>query len=184
MAHTDTLQATVDALVQPGKGILAADESGPTIAKRFKSIGVESTEATRRAYRGLLLSTPGLGKYISGVILYEETLLQSADDGTPLPRLAAQQGIVPGIKVDAGKIALANAPGDEITQGLDGLAKRRGGHGRPRCESRGETPCEQHQETTMMMCHGVHLLSGAWTTDCCRGGPPRRQNTSGSTVSW
>lgn len=128
MVHTDTLQATVDALVQPGKGILAADESGPTIAKRFKPIGVESTEASRRAYRSMLLATPGLGEHISGVILYEETLLQCADDGTPLPQLAARQGIVPGIKVDAGKIALAHAPGDEITQGLDGLAKRLGAY--------------------------------------------------------
>jgi fructose-bisphosphate aldolase class I len=122
----DALQATVDLLVQAGKGILAADESGPTIAKRFKTIGVESTEDNRRAYRALLLATPGLGAFIGGVILYEETLAQRADDGTPLPVLAARQGIVPGIKVDAGKIALAHAPGDEITQGLDGLAKRLG----------------------------------------------------------
>ena len=124
MSHQDPLQETVELLVQAGKGILAADESGPTIAKRFKSIGVESTEENRRAYRNLLLATPGLGAHISGAILYEETLTQRADDGTPLPELAARQGIVPGIKVDAGKIALARAPGDEITQGLDGLAKR------------------------------------------------------------
>jgi len=124
----DLMQATIDSLVQPGKGILAADESGPTIAKRFKAIGVESTEENRRAYRQLLLSTPGLGAFIGGVILYEETLMQRADDGTPLSQLAARQGIVPGIKVDAGKIALAGAPGDEITQGLDGLAKRFGAY--------------------------------------------------------
>ncbi len=128
MGNRDQLQATVDSLVQAGKGILAADESGPTIAKRFKAIGVESSEENRRAYRSLLLATPGLGAFISGVILYEETLGQRADDGTPLPELAARQGIVPGIKVDAGKIALAHAPGDEITQGLDGLAKRLGGY--------------------------------------------------------
>jgi len=124
MGDSKQLQATVEALVQAGKGLLAADESGATIAKRFKAIGVESTDETRRAYRSLLLSTPGLGAFISGVILYEETLAQRADDGTPLPALAARLGIVPGIKVDAGKIALAQAPGDEITQGLDGLAKR------------------------------------------------------------
>jgi fructose-bisphosphate aldolase, class I len=124
MDAPDRLQATVDLLIQAGKGILAADESGPTIAKRFKAIGVESTEANRCAYRHLLLATPGLGAFISGVILYEETLLQRADDGVPLPQLAVRQGIVPGIKVDAGKIALAHAPGDEITQGLDGLGKR------------------------------------------------------------
>ncbi|MEP6873072.1 MAG: class I fructose-bisphosphate aldolase [Burkholderiales bacterium] len=120
----DPLQATVEALTQAGKGLLAADESAPTIAKRFEAIGVESTEESRRTYRSLLLSTPGLGAFISGVILYEETLLQRADDGTPLPALAARLGLVPGIKVDAGKIALAHAPGDEITQGLDGLGKR------------------------------------------------------------
>ena len=122
------LQATVDELVQKGKGILAADESGPTIAKRFKAIGVESTEENRRAWRSLMLAAPGLGQYISGIILYEETLGQRADDGEPLPQLAARQGIVPGIKVDAGKGPLALAPGDEITQGLDGLAQRLEGY--------------------------------------------------------
>jgi fructose-bisphosphate aldolase, class I len=124
MSDQSELQATVDALVQKGKGVLAADESSPTIAKRFKAIGVESTEENRRAYRQLLVAAPGLGEFISGVILFEETLGQRTDDGTPLPQLAARQGIVPGIKVDAGKIPLAHAPGDEITQGLDGLAKR------------------------------------------------------------
>ncbi|HUG23078.1 class I fructose-bisphosphate aldolase [Piscinibacter sp.] len=124
MGTQSELQATVQSLVRKGKGLLAADESGPTIAKRFKAIGVESTDDNRRAYRSLLLSSNGLGEHISGVILYAETLGQRADDGTPLPQLAAGQGIVPGIKVDAGKIALAHAPGDEITEGLDGLAKR------------------------------------------------------------
>ncbi|MGE5114906.1 MAG: class I fructose-bisphosphate aldolase [Betaproteobacteria bacterium] len=128
MSAETELRATVNAMVQKGKGILAADESSPTIAKRFKAIGVESTEEHRRAYRALILGTPGLGEFISGVILYEETLGQRADDGTPLPELAARHGIVPGIKVDAGKIPLALAPGDEITQGLDGLAKRLDGY--------------------------------------------------------
>jgi len=128
MGDRNELQVTRDALVRPGKGILAADESGPTIAKRFKAIGVESTEENRRAYRELILGAPGLGEFISGVILYEETLAQRTTDGTPLPQLAARQGIVPGIKVDAGKIPLALAPGDEITQGLDGLAKRLDGY--------------------------------------------------------
>lgn len=122
------LQSTMDALVQAGKGLLAADESGPTIAKRFEHIGVPSSEETRRAWRSLLLSTPGLGEFISGVILYEETLGQRSDDGTPLPEMAARQGIVPGVKVDKGKLALAHAPGDEITEGLDGLAKRLAGY--------------------------------------------------------
>jgi fructose-bisphosphate aldolase class I len=118
------MAATVQAMIAPGKGILAADESAGTIAKRFKAVGVESTEENRRAYRSLLLATPGVGDFISGVILFEETLGQRDDQGTPLPELAKRQGIVPGIKVDAGKIPLALSPGDEITQGLDGLAKR------------------------------------------------------------
>ena len=122
------LQATIEAMVRPGKGILAADESAPTIARRFKAIGVESTEANRRAYRSLILGAPGLGEWVSAVILFEETLGQKADDGTPLPELAARLGIVPGIKVDAGKIPMALAPGDEITEGLDGLAKRLEGY--------------------------------------------------------
>jgi len=128
MNPQNLLQATVEALVQKGKGILAADESSPTIAKRFKAIGVESTEENCRGYRSLILSTPGLGEFISGVILFEETLGQCTDDGTPLPVLAAEQGIVPGIKVDKGKLSLANAPGDEITQGLDGLEQRLEGY--------------------------------------------------------
>jgi len=124
MRTRDLLQATTDALVQTGKGILAADESTPTIKKRFSAIGVESTEENRRNYRSLLLSTPNLSEFISGVILFEETFEQRTNDGTLLPELAGRQGIVPGIKVDKGKLPLANAPGDEITQGLDGLAER------------------------------------------------------------
>lgn len=118
------LQRTVASLVQAPKGLLAADESHPTIAKRFASIGLESTEENRRAWRNVLLAAPGLAEVVSGVILYEETLGQRADDGTPFAQLLEQRGIVPGVKVDAGKIALANAPGDEITEGLDALAKR------------------------------------------------------------
>jgi len=128
MGDRNEMQVTRDALVRPGKGILAADESSPTIAKRFKAIDVESTEENRRAYRELILGAPGLSEFVSGVILYEETLGQCTSDGTPLAQLAARQGIVPGIKVDAGKIPLALAPGDEITQGLDGLAKRLDGY--------------------------------------------------------
>jgi len=122
------LQATIGALVQQGKGILAADESLPTIAKRFQAIGLESSEENRRAFRSLMLTAPGLGEYLSGVILFEETLGQKAGDGTPLPVAAARQGIVPGIKVDKGTVALANAPGDLVTQGLDGLAERLRGY--------------------------------------------------------
>lgn len=128
MSVRDQLETTIEALVQDGKGILAADESSPTIAKRFAAIGVESTGENRRSYRSLILSTPELGNYINGVILYEETLGQQNEAGVPLPRVAEQQGIVPGIKVDKGKLALANAPGDEITRGLDGLEDRLKGY--------------------------------------------------------
>ncbi len=124
MTHQDSLQATIKDMVQAGRGILAADESVPTIAKRFQAIGIESTEENRRAYRALLLTTPGLGEYISGVILFEETLTQKTDAGSLLAAIAWEQKIVPGIKVDKGKIALALSPGDDITEGLDGLAKR------------------------------------------------------------
>jgi fructose-bisphosphate aldolase, class I len=124
MSIQTELQTTIADLVVKGKGILAADESHPTMVKRFKAISVESTEESRRAYRALLLTTPGLGEFISGVILFEETLVQNSDDGKLLPQVAAEQGILPGIKVDKGTVPLANAPGDVITQGLDGLAER------------------------------------------------------------
>jgi fructose-bisphosphate aldolase class I len=120
-----TLESTAKALVAPGKGILAADESGGTIKKRFDSIKVESTEDTRRAYREFLFTTPGVGEFISGVILYDETIRQSASDGTPLPKVLEQQGIIPGIKVDTGAKHLALADeGDTVTEGLDGLRER------------------------------------------------------------
>ena len=122
------LQDTLHALVQRGRGILAADESTPTITKRFQAVGIECTEATRRAYREMLLSTPGVGEFISGVILFEETLGQSAANGMRLVEIAQRQGIVPGIKVDKGTIDLVNAPGDKITQGLDGLGERLKGY--------------------------------------------------------
>jgi len=124
MSVSSELQSTIEVLALSGQGILAADESSPTIAKRFESIGVESTEESRRAYRQLLLATPGLGDFISGVILFEETLGQADDHGVPLPELAASSGIVPGVKVDKGKGPLANSPGDEVTFGLDGLVDR------------------------------------------------------------
>jgi fructose-bisphosphate aldolase class I len=124
MSVVDEMQAVISDLVQPGKGILAADESTPTITKRFNAVGIESVEETRRAYRELLLSTEEIGKFLSGVILFEETLGQNAADGAPLPELAARQGIVPGIKVDKGLTALINGQGDKITQGLDGLPER------------------------------------------------------------
>jgi fructose-bisphosphate aldolase class I len=120
----DELARTIGELTGPVKGILAADESAPTIAKRFQAIGVGSTEENRRAYRSGLLTTPGLGEYINGVILFEETLQQRSDSGELLTAVAERQGIVPGIKVDKGTIVLANSAGDKITQGLDRLGER------------------------------------------------------------
>lgn len=118
------LAATMDALAVPGKGILAADESNGTIKKRFDTIKLESTEETRRAYRSLLCTTPGLNEYVNGMILFEETLGQKDDNGTPLTQVLADQGIVPGIKVDKGLVELAHTDGEKVTQGLDGLAER------------------------------------------------------------
>jgi fructose-bisphosphate aldolase, class I len=120
----DELAATAAALVAPGKGILAADESSGTIKKRFDSIEVESTEDNRRAYRELLFTTQGAAEHISGVILYDETLRQRAADGTPLPEVLAGRGIIPGIKVDTGTTGLAGFEGEKITEGLDGLFGR------------------------------------------------------------
>jgi fructose-bisphosphate aldolase class I len=120
----DILHATARSLVAPGKGILAADESSGTIKKRFDSINVESTEDNRRAYRQMLFTTPGAADHISGVILYDETIRQSADDGTPFPELLADQGVIPGIKVDTGAKPLAGSPGETVTEGLDGLRER------------------------------------------------------------
>jgi len=128
MNTQEMLENTIKDMVDDHRGILAADESTPTIKKRFDAIGVESTEENRRAYRTLLLSTPGLGEYISGVILFEETLNQKDDTGTPLSEAAWSQHIVPGIKVDKGTEALPGAPGDKITRGLDGLTGRLSEH--------------------------------------------------------
>ena len=124
MTNERELEATIAKIVEPGKGILAADESMPTITKRFKAVGIDSTDETRRAYRSLLFTTPDADRYLSGVILFEETLGQKADDGTPLPQVLAKRGILPGIKVDKGTTPLPGADGDLVTQGLDGLADR------------------------------------------------------------
>jgi fructose-bisphosphate aldolase, class I len=122
MAHE--LNETARAIVADHKGILAADESTGTIGKRFDSIGVESTEESRRAYRQLLFTTPGMEDAIGGVILYDETIRQSADDGTPFAEVLASKGSIPGIKVDTGAHDLAGFPGEKITEGLDGLRAR------------------------------------------------------------
>ena len=118
------LVATAKAMVAPGKGILAADESHGTIKKRFDGIGVENTETNRRDYRGALFSTPGLGDFISGVILYDETIRQKSADGQPFVDMLKSAGIIPGIKVDTGAKDMAACPGEKVTEGLDGLRER------------------------------------------------------------
>jgi fructose-bisphosphate aldolase class I len=122
--NTTDLAAIANAMVAEGKGILAADESTGTIKKRLTGINVESTDENRRAYRDLLFTTAGAEEFISGVILYDETLRQSASDGTPFPALLNSKGIIPGIKPDKGAKPMAGFPGEKITEGLDGLRER------------------------------------------------------------
>ena len=121
---TKNLESIAQQMVAKGKGILAADESSPTIEKRFKQIDVESTEENRRSYRVMLFTTEGLGESVSGAILFDETIRQSAKDGTPITTILENQGIIPGIKVDKGAKALAGFEGEKITEGLDGLRDR------------------------------------------------------------
>lgn len=119
-----TLEATAQAMVADGKGILAIDESSPTIKKRFDTIKTECTEESRRAYRELLITCPGLEKFISGMILFDETIRQTTSDGVPFPEYMKKKGIMPGIKVDKGAKDLAWHPGEKVTEGLDGLRDR------------------------------------------------------------
>lgn len=121
---TEELAKTIADMSDRGRGILAADESHKTIAKRFESIAVESTEERRRSYRELLFATEGLGEFVNGVILFEETLGQKTKEGVPFPKLLEKAGIVPGIKVDKGLISLTNSADEKVTQGLDGLPER------------------------------------------------------------
>ncbi|MGI8561288.1 MAG: class I fructose-bisphosphate aldolase, partial [Luteimonas sp.] len=118
------LAETALAMVAPGKGIIAIDESNSTIKKRFDGVGIECSEENRRAYRELLLTTPDLGDYISGAILFDETIRQSTRDGKPFTQVMRDAGIIPGIKVDKGTHALAGFPGEVVTEGLDGLRDR------------------------------------------------------------
>jgi fructose-bisphosphate aldolase class I len=118
------LTATAEAMVAEGKGLLAMDESTPTCNKRFEKVGIPQTEEARRSYREMILTTPGLGEFISGVILYDETIRQSGKDGTPFVKVITDAGIIPGIKVDAGAKDMAVYPGEKITEGLDGLRDR------------------------------------------------------------
>jgi fructose-bisphosphate aldolase, class I len=116
--------ATAQAMVAEGKGLLAMDESTPTCNQRFEKVGIPQTEETRRSYRELILTTPGLGEFISGVILYDETIRQSRKEGTTFVKVITDAGIIPGIKVDTGAKELAGHPGEKITEGLDGLRDR------------------------------------------------------------
>jgi len=120
----EQLAETAQAMVAPGKGIIAIDESNGTIAKRFAAVGIENTEEHRRAYRELLLATPKLSDYISGAILYDETIRQATKAGVPFARHMADNGMIPGIKVDKGTHPLAGFPGEVVTEGLDGLRDR------------------------------------------------------------
>lgn len=122
--NIDELKSVAGAIVAKQKGILAADESNPTIKKRFESIRLESTEENRRRYRELLFTTDGIERYISGVILFDETLRQTSREGVPFAKLLSSRGIIPGIKVDKGAKALALYPSDKVTEGLDGLRER------------------------------------------------------------
>jgi fructose-bisphosphate aldolase class I len=122
--NEDALRQTAARMVAPGKGILAADESSGTIAKRLAAVGVESTEANRRAYRELLFTAPEIDNYIAGVILFDETIRQPSSAGEPFPKLLEARGILPGIKVDKGAKELAAHPGEKVTEGLDGLRER------------------------------------------------------------
>ena len=122
--NTENLNSIAQAMVAPNKGILAADESTPTIGKRFANINTESTEENRRTYRNMLFSTPNISDYISGVILFEETLKQSNDAGLLFPDYLTSLGIIPGIKVDKGAQKLAGSNGETVTEGLDGLRDR------------------------------------------------------------
>jgi len=118
------LIVTAKAMVAEGKGLLAMDESTPTCNKRFEKVGIPQTEEARRSYRELIVTTPGLGEFISGVILYDETIRQSRKDGTQFIKVITDAGIIPGIKVDTGAKDLAGHPGEKITEGLDGLRDR------------------------------------------------------------
>ena len=124
MKYEDQLKATAKAMLATGKGLLAADESSATVAKRFDAVGLDNTEENRRAYRQFLLSADDNEEFLSGVILFDETIRQKADDGTPFADSLKKKGIIPGIKVDTGAKDLALHPGEKVTEGLDGLRER------------------------------------------------------------
>ncbi|MET1085114.1 MAG: class I fructose-bisphosphate aldolase [Burkholderiales bacterium] len=124
MTSTTGLEGTAITLVADGKGILAADETSPTLTKRFVALGIESTAQSRRTYREMLFTTPGVAEFISGVIMYDETIRQKSAPGMPLPEVLSTRGMIPGIKVDTGAKPLAGCAGESVTEGLDGLRDR------------------------------------------------------------
>ena len=122
--NSKELIATASSMVATGKGLLAMDESNPTCNKRFAAAGIPQTEEARRRYRELIVTTPGLGEFISGVILYDETIRQTRKEGAPFLKVIADAGVIPGIKVDTGAKDLAGFPGEKVTEGLDKLSAR------------------------------------------------------------
>ena len=122
--NLQTLEKAARELVAEGQGILAADESFGTIEKRFNAVGIDSTEESRRDYRELLFTTPGIGEFLSGVILFDETIRQKAKDGTPLPQILTDQGVISGIKVDKSTVEMPLSPVEKFTQSLDWLCER------------------------------------------------------------
>ena len=186
------MDQTVAQLTAPGKGILAADESVGTIAKRFKEVKVVCTEDTQRDYRELLFSTPGLGDFISGVILFEETLKQKSAAGVPLPELLKAQGIVPGIKVDKGTLLLPEFHGETLTQGLDGLAQRLSEYKQwgarfakwryaVLCQEQGVVPIVEPE----VLMQGEHTLAtSSRITDMTLNGQPLQADKSYMVARW
>lgn len=157
----DELQSVASAIVAEQKGLLAADESGSTIKKRFEAIQLESTEETRRRYRELLFTTAGIESHIGGVILYDETLRQATQEGVPFAALLTDRGILPGIKVDQGTKALALHPGEKITEGLDGLRERLAEYKRLGAKFAKWRAVIEIDERDIPTCHGIRANAHA-----------------------
>ena len=145
---SEELKQIAQAMVAPGKGILAMDESHPTCGKRFKKLGIPETEKMRQAYRDMLVTTTGLSDYISGAILFDETIRQTLLDGTPFPKYLADNGIIPGIKVDAGAKVLSGHEDEKVTEGLDGLRERLAEYYKPEVLMDGSHSIERCYEVT------------------------------------
>jgi len=180
MSYAKELESTAKSLVAPGKGILAADESTGTIKKRFDKIKVENTEDNRRNYREMLFTTKGCEEFVSGVILFDETLRQKASDGTPLAQILTSKGIIPGIKVDKGPTKLAGSADEQITDGLDGLrarlsstaaSARASPSGAPYSRSGTASPATFACSPTPTRSRAMQDC--AWTRGWCRSSSPR-----------